>query len=162
MGVIQLSRSAVAQYHWHTAGTLTTSQAALTTSKSAATVDALISTGIVKVTPVDNTVALELRFKGVATDADSNVLNMYAMRDTDHYTLIGTLTLTTGTQTDDTNLFVDTINITSELWTDDIVVMSDAANGIAKVALNTQGHTHFLFIATTLNSTSVIVDYVRV
>ena len=156
----------VRQYHWRPAGTLTTAQAALTTDKSAATVDALTSTGIVKLRPDDGTVALELRFRGLATDADSNVLNIYAMRDPkgvgDHYTLIGTLTLTTGTQTDGTNLFADTVAIASELWIDDIVLMSDVANGIARVALNTQGYTHFLFIATTLGSTSVIVDYCRV
>ena len=158
--------SMVRQYHWRPAGTLTTTQVALTTDKSAATVDALTATGIVKLRPDDGTVALELRFRGLATDADSNVLNVYAMRDPkgtgDHYTLIGTLTLTTGTQTDGTNLFADTVAIASELWIDDIVLMSDAANGIARVALNTQGYSTFLFLCTTLGSTSVIVDYVRV
>ncbi|KKL85645.1 hypothetical protein LCGC14_1040160 [marine sediment metagenome] len=158
---------AVRQYHWRPAGILTTVQAALTTDKSAATVDALTATGIVKLLPDDGTVALELRVRGLASDGDSNVLNVYAMRDPkgtgDHYTLIGTLTLTTGTQIFSTgNLFADTVTIASELWIDDIVLMSDAANGIARVALNTQGYTHFLFIATTLGSTSVIVDYVRV
>ena len=163
---MSLSKPIVIQYAWRAAGTLTTSQAALTTSKSSATVDALTSTGVVKLQPYVSTVALELRFKGVQTDGDSNVIDVHAMRDPkgtgDHYTLIGTLTLTTGTQTDGTNNFVDTITITSELWIDDIVVMSDAANGIARVALNTQGYSHFLFIATTLNSTSIIVDAVRV
>ncbi len=160
------SLSMVRQYHWRPAGTLTTSQAALTTNKSAATVDALTATGVVKVRPDDGTVALEVRVRGLASDGDSNVLNVYAMRDPkgtgDHYTLIGTLTWTTGTQTDGTNLFADTVSIASKLWIDDIVLMSDTANGIARVALNTQGYTHFLFIATTLGSTSVIVDYVRV
>ncbi|KKK84096.1 hypothetical protein LCGC14_2786800 [marine sediment metagenome] len=163
---MNLSIPIVRQNAWKVAGTITTSQAALTTNKSAATVDALTATGVVKLRPNDGSVSLELRFKGLATDADSNVLNVYAMRDPkgtgDHYTLIGTLTLTTGTQTDGTNLFADTAVITSELWIDDIVVMSDAANGIARVALNTQGYTHFLFICTTLASTSVIVDSTRI
>lgn len=161
-----LSKPIVRQYSWRPAGTLTTSQSALTTNKSSAIVDALTSTGVVKIQPDDGTVSLELRFKGDASDEDSNTLNVYAMRDPkgtgDHYTLVAILTLTTGTQTDGTNLFADTISITSELWIDDIVVMNDAANGVARVALNTQGYTHFLFVAPTLGSTSVIIDYVRV
>lgn len=155
------AHSLIGQYPWLQKGVLTTVQAALTTNKSAATVNALTATGIVIVKVDDGTVALDVRFRGVATDADSNVINIYAMVGTDHYTRIAVLTLTTGTQTDGTNLFVDTITIANEKWTDEIAVTSDAANGIAHVALNTHGMSRFLFIATTLNSTSIIVDVRR-
>jgi hypothetical protein len=161
MGWVNIARSGVAQYPWRNAGTLSTAQAALTTDKSAATVNALTSTGTVFVSPTDNTVALDLRFRGGA-DGDSNVISIYAMAGTDHYTKIIDLTLTTGTQTDGTNLFVDTLAGANELWADDIVVLSDAANGIAHVELNTHGYSSFLFIATTLNSSSVLVDWRRV
>lgn len=165
MGFVSRTLAGVSQSPWVVAGTLTTSQAALTTDKSAATVNALTSTGIVKITPANNTPAIDIRFRGV-TDADSNVVNIYAMADPagdgDHYTRIITLTLTTGTQTDGTNLFIDTITSSNEKWVDDIVVVSDAANGIAHVELNTHGYTHFLVIATTLANDSLIVDYRKV
>jgi len=162
---ISLSKLVVLQYDWKTAGTLTTEQAALTTDKSKATVSALTSTGTVIINPTKYTVAFDLRFRGV-TDGDSNVINLYAMRaetTADHYTLITTATLTTGTQTDGTNLFIDTIdNSAFEKWADDIVVVSDAADGIAHMELNTHGYSHFLIIATTLASSSLIIDWARI
>ena len=163
---ISLAKLVVPQYNWKTAGTITTAQAALGNDKSEATVNALTSTGTIIITPTNNTVSFEMRFKG-GTDDQTNVINMYAMRaegdDTDHYKLITTATLTTGTQTDGTNLFIDTIdNSAFEKWGDDIVVLSPEGNNIASIELNTHGYSHFLIIATTLNSSSLIVDYARV
>lgn len=153
----------IAQYEWQQKGILETVQAALTTNKSAATVNALTATGIIVVPSDDGSVALDVRFRGTATALDSNTLVLYGMRnDDDHYTRMGTLTLTTGTQIYSTGvLFVDTITIANEKWVDEIVVVSDADNGIAHISFNTHGFSHFLFIATTLNSTSVIVDTAR-
>ena len=162
---VSLAKLVVLQYDWKTAGTLTTAQAALTTDKSKTTVNNLTSTGRVIITPNNNTVAIDLRFRG-GSDGDINVINLYAMRaetTADHYTLITTATLTTGTQTDGTNLFIDTIdNSAFEKWGDDIVVMSDGANGIAHIELNTHGYSHFMICATTLNSTSLLIDWARV
>jgi hypothetical protein len=158
----QYSRAEVQPQPWNgNPPSITTAHAALTTSKSAATVNALATAYTALIQPDPGTVAIEMRFRVDGSDGDSNVLNLYAMAGaSDHYTLIGTLTLTAGTQVDaDSNLFCDTISIASELWIDDIVILSDAANGIARVALNLQGYTHILAIATTLNSTAVYVDW---
>ena len=80
--------------------------------------------------------------------------------DDDHYTRIATITLTTGTQTDGTYLFIDTISTANEKWTDTIEEVSDAADGIAHVALNTHGYKNFVLLGTTVNST-LYVDVVR-
>ena len=162
---MQYSEKHIKQYDWHNIGNLTTAQAALTTDKSAATVNALTSTGIVIFKADDGAVTYEFRFRG-DTDGDADTLNIYAMRGkSDHYTLIGTLTtLTTGTQTDGTYFFKDTItSLDNEKWgnADDMVAISDAANGIAKLILNTLGYSHFLFIATTLNGEVVYIDAAR-
>jgi hypothetical protein len=150
---------------WETVSlTLTSAQAALTTDKSAATVDALAAAKTAIIDVEDGTVALEVRLRVTGSDGDSNVLNLYAMAgDSDHYTLMGTITTTAGTQVFSSgNLFVDTMTFASELWIDDIIVLSDAADGIARISWNTQGYTKFLLIATTLNSATVHVDYRRV
>lgn len=151
---------AMAQNIYEFGGTITASQTAFTTDKSAATVDALAATKTAFVLPANGTIALDIRFRGVMTNGHSNVLNLYAMRGiADHYTLIATLTLITGTQIYSTgNLFVDTIAISNEKWFDEIVVVSDEANGIARIGFNTHGFSNFVLIATTLNSTSVIVE----
>jgi len=160
---MQYSEKHIKQYDWNEIGNLTTAQAALTTDKSAATVKALTSTGIVIFQADDGAVTYEFRFRG-DTDADADTLNIYAMRgDSDHYTRIGTLVLTTGTQTDGTYLFKDTVVLSNEKWgnADDMVEISDAADGIAKLILNTLGYSHFLFIATTLNGEVVYIDAAR-
>ena len=151
---------AMAQNIYEFGGTITVAQTALTTDKSAATVDALASTKTAFVLPANGTIALDVRFRGLMSDGDDNVLNLYAMRGiADHYTRIATLTLKTGTQLYSSgNRFVDTIVITNEKWYDTIEVINDAANGIARIAFNTHGHSNFVLIATTLNSTSVIVE----
>lgn len=155
------SESHVSQMDWYNVDNLTTEQAALTTDKSASVVDALTSTGIAILTVENGTVAQDFRFRG-GTDGQTAVVNLYAMRGTnDHYTRIATLTLTTGTQTDGTYLFIDTITIANEKWIDDIVAVSDGADGIAQLALNTHGYTKFLFIATTLNPAVLYIDTAR-
>ena len=155
---------AMAQNIYEFRGTITVSQTALTTDKSAATVDDLASTKTAFVLPANGTIAVDIRFRGLMSDGDSNVLNLYAMRGTtDHYTRIATLTLTTGTQLYSSgNRFVDTIVITNEKWFDTIEAISDAADGIARIAFNTHGYSNFVLIATTLNSSSIIVERAQV
>jgi len=158
---MEYSEVHVSQMDWYNIGNLTTVQAALTTDKSADTVHALTSTGIALLRVENGAVAHNFRFRG-GTDGQTTVVNLYAMRGTrDHYTRIATLTLTTGTQTDGTYLFIDTIGVSNEKWVDDIVEVSDGANGIAQLSLNTHGHTRFLFIATTLNPAVLYIDTVR-
>lgn len=150
----------ISQYDWQQKGNISVAGAALTTDKSAATVHALASTTFVRIQAEDGSVALDLRWRG-GSDGDVNIQNLYAMRgDSDHYTLIGTLTLTTGTQTDGSKLFVDTITIANENWVDAIEVISDEANGIAHVSLNTHGYKNFVLLGTTVAST-LYVDAAR-
>ena len=162
---MQYSEKHIKQYDWNEIGNLTTAQAALTTDKSAATVKALTSTGIVIFQADDGAVTYEFRFRG-GTDTQKDTINVYAMRGaSDHYTRIGTLTdLETGTQTDGTYLFKEKIaSLDNEKWgnADDLVAISDENNGIAKLILNTLGCSHFLFIATTLNSAKLYIDAAR-
>ena len=150
----------IAQYKWQKMGNISVAGAALTTDKSAATTHALAATTFVRIKSEDGTVALDLRWRG-GSEGDSNVQNLYAMRSgDDHYTRIVVLTLTTGTQTDGTRLFIDTITKANEKWVDEIVVVSDEANGIGHVSLNTHGYSDFILIGTTVAST-LFVDAAR-
>lgn len=150
------------QYEWKEVGNITTAKSALTTDKSAATINALSAAQTIIITPDDGTVALELRFRGEA-NGKVDVFNLYAMRgDSDHYDLIATISNVCGTQTDGTYFFADTIVLSAEQWIDDIVAVSNATNGIAKVILNTHGYKNFLLIATTLGSAAAYVDAARI
>ena len=149
-------------YEEHLTDTITTSQAALTTDKSATLVDALASTKTAFLRPPNGTIALELRFRGLMADGYVNVLNLYGMRgEEDHYTLMVTLTLKTGTQVYSAgNRFVHTITKTNEKWWDSIDVINDEANGIARVGFNTHGYSDFVLIATSRDpeAESIIVE----
>lgn len=166
MGYGQYSRSAVKQYPWVNQGSMTVQGSALGTDKTAATAHALTSTTYVRIQPNDNTVALELRFRVDGTANLDDVVNLYAMAgNSDSYTLMGTLTITAGTQTDGTYLFCDGIEIANELWIDDIVVLHDegaAGNGIGRICFNCQGYSNFLLVCTDLDNTSILVDSRRI
>ena len=47
-------------------------------------------------------------------------------------------------------------------WPTKIEIMSGFANGMAQFVLNTHGCEKFLFIATTKNSTSILIDVARI
>jgi len=152
-------------YQLNLGGTITVQQAALTTDKSAATVDLLAAANRIIITPSNGSVELDLRFRGVMTNADSNTVVMYAMRgDSDHYKPIATLTLTTGTQIFSSgNLFVDTIGVANRAWPDAIVPEGGGLNGIASLWLNTHGYKKFLFLCTSkaVGTTSIMIDVAR-
>lgn len=153
------------QTKWHNAGTLSVQGSALTTDKTAATAHALTDGTSVRIQPNDGTVCLELRFRGDGTADLDDVVNLYAMSGTDSYTLMGTLTLTLGTQSDGTYNFFDGVEIANELWIDDIVVLHDegsAGNGIGRLCFNCHGYSDFLLVVTDLDNTSILVDYRRV
>ena len=85
------------------------------------------------------------------------------MRGDDHYTRIITLATTAGTQTDGANYFIHSITSSAEKWVDDIVVVSDGANGIAHLELNTHVYSKFLIIATSLTADSTLyIDWARI
>jgi len=147
------------QREWSNAGVLTTAQVALTTDKSKDTVEALTSTGIAVVEISSGAPAMSFRFR-TGANADSNVLNVYAMRGDDHYALIGTITVTGGTQVavSGTSVFCDTVAITAstEVWPTPLAAISQTNNSIAEFALNMHGVSKLLFIATTLASSMLI------
>ena len=156
---------AIGQESYRLIGTLTAQGSALTTDKSAATVEALATTQCATLVAEDGSVALDIRVRGVMTDDDENVLTVYAMRgDADHYTRIVVLTWTAGTQVySGTNVFADTVAKANEKWPDTIKLVSDGANGIARAFLNTHGYRRFAFILTTkaVGTTSVMLESAR-
>lgn len=93
---------------------------------------------------------------------------LYAMADPhnrgDHYRLMGTITIVTGSQVDgNTYYFADDISIASEKWIDDIVLLTTTGdNDIGSVAFNTQGYTDFVLVCTTLGSTAIFTDFRRI
>lgn len=163
MGIKNYSSEYAQQYNWKNEGTISSAQSALTTDKSAALINALATAKRVIVTVDDGTVAQNFRFR-CSADADSNVINVYAMRgDDDHYQLVATLTLTGGSQVVSTQVFVDTIVLTAstDVWPTEISINSRANNSVALVSLKTHGYKNFLFIATTLGSAALVVEKAR-
>jgi len=160
------SNASVQQTRWESTSAISVARSALSTDKSTETVAALASTKVVFIDIEDLCPALRLRFKGVASNNDSNVLNIYGVFDPDEagddYQLLVTATLTMGQQTDGTNLYADTVATSNEAWVDDIIPLSGNTDDIGGLWFNTQGLSKIAIIATTLNSTSVIVDYARV
>ena len=158
MAILQYVLQASKQYPWEAAGSITTTQAALTTAKDSVTVNALAAAVKVIINPVDLQVATELRFI-TDDDADANVLNLYAMAgDTDFYKLIATITLTGGTTVapGTSKVFCDTLVLTAEKWPTSMKAMSPIANDIAGISLNVHGYKNFLLIATTLANTLTV------
>ncbi len=145
-------------------GRITSAQVALTTDKSAATIDTLDTAKTAIIDVEDGSVALELRFRCTGVDNVSDTLNLYYMAgDDDHYALMGTLVIKNGTQTDGTHTFYDGITFSAEKWPDDIVPLDRTdLDDIARLSFNTHGNRKFLLIATALNNTAVYVDYRRV
>jgi len=151
-------------YEWENQGSITSQQDALGADKSAATVDALDDAKKIIYEATYRTVSVEMRFKGDMVDGQTNVIDMLAMRGaSDDYIPIATLTITTGTQTDGVNLYVDKIVDTVKFqWPSNVEIMSNENNGIARVAWNIHRYRKFLFIATTLNSNSILIDTSRI
>ncbi len=153
----------VDQYEWNPVPpTLTTAQAALGTDRSAATVEALTSTGIAIIEVPNGQPAMHFRFRTEA-DGDANTIELYAMRgENDHYQKVAILTITGGTQVDgDVGVFCDTVAISAntEVWPTALAASpTTGANGIALFSLNTHGYKKFLFIATTKAGASFQID----
>ena len=150
-------------YNWENQGSITSQQSALGADKSAAVVNALDDAKKIIYEATYRTVAVEMRLKGDMVDGQINVIDMLGMRgDSDDYIPIATLTITTGTQTDGTNLYVDKIVDTVKFqWPSNVEIMSNENNGVARISFNTHRYKKFLFIATTLNSNSISIDAAR-
>lgn len=109
-----------------------------------------------------NSEFLEISSRVVGSDGHGNVTELYASRDTnDDYVHVATLTWTAGTciARGGTELWNDTLVITEVDKSFEAVSSHGVgANEMAKAYLNTNGYSRFLFIASTLNSTSIIVE----
>ena len=105
---------------------------------------------------------LEVSSRVVGTDGHGNVTDLYASRGVnDDYVHVATLTWTAGTciVRGGSQLWSDTLAVT-EIDKSFEVVSSHGtgANEMAKAYLNTNGYSRFLFIVSTLASTSLIVE----
>ncbi len=156
-------RQEVVSSGWVDLGTISVSQTALATTQFAVAVaETLAATKIIKKPVPYGAAKVEMRFYGTATDADSNVINIYGKRDNDsYYQLLLTLTLVTGTAQKGAG---------TELWADGITETKDFSpeiaggvihvndNSIGRYFFKPGGYKDLLIIATTLNSTNIGVE----
>ncbi len=154
--MLNYSVPAVDQHPWVPMKSLTTVQAALGTDKSETTVQALTATGISRYLVGDLVSAISLRFR-TGADANGDILNLYALRDSldgvdGHYELVCGITLTGGKQVNPDGVFCDTAVVvgTTEVWPTSLAFSSQADDSVAKLTFNTHGYKEFLLIATTL------------
>ena len=147
---------------WNAVGTITTASTTFgVTSRDVATVDALATAYTVKLTPpLPGPYGMLLRFRSDGSEDDANVLEMWSARGSnDHYRRIAILTLAQGTQIDSGSIyFNDTITPSEEDGHHDGEEQNLTANRIAHYYCRVFGCDRFVFIATTLASTTVYVD----
>ena len=93
------------------------------------------------------------------------MLELYAASTSDsnpdHYRHFAQLTTLVGTQEYGSNKFIDTITPVSN-WLTKKGAVSPANNTFGSYVLNTHGHSNILVIASTLNSTTLGVEYKKV
>lgn len=156
-------RQEVIPTSWQDLGVISVADTAWATTEFAAgVVENLLSTIVLLADIPHGAQNVEMRFYGTASDADSNVINIYGRRKDDgYYQLLATLTLTTGTAQK---------GAATELWADGIAETKDftpgVAGGVIHVNDNTIGRYFFkpggyeklAIIVTTLGSTDVGVE----
>lgn len=146
---------------WVCAGSITAESTALAaTGRAVATADATGATKVVVVRHADaRPRAMLLRFRSDGSNNVDSVLNLYAARGPDDYTLVATLTITQGQQLDSgTIYFVDTIVATAEETLLDGEEGICTTDQIAQYYMRTMGFDRFLFQATDLDTTTVYID----
>lgn len=148
---------------WTNVGSIDTATTAFTaTGRASATVEATEDILILNsaAAPTGVPKAYLLRFRTDSTEDDTNVVEVLVCRKgTDHYNRIAALTITQGQQLDTGSIyFADTITPASEdaLFDGE---ESNLANYIGHYYVRTLGFEKFVFQVTTLNSTTVYVDY---
>jgi len=154
------------QYFWQSGGTITSQQDLLgAAALTHAAVEALADTKKVIITIPQGWLAGELRFYSDAADNTSDVIELYAAATSDskpdHYRHVAQITLTNGTQVYGSNTFIDTV-VGVSTWLTDKGSVSPANNTFGSYALNLHGHGSLLVIASTLNSTTLGLDYKKV
>lgn len=165
--------SHVKQYPWENAGSITVAEGALASDKRDETsVAALAATKTIIWTPDDGVVAAAIRVRTIGAENDVNVIEMYAAAAEPsgairHYSRVATLTCLQGTQIHSATIyFNDSIVVTNNCWLSTPVVVQPtvADNHISQYVLNLHGHDRFLFIVSTLDSSTskVYVDVRRI
>lgn len=154
------------QYYWQTGGTITVQQALLGASAlTHAAVKALADANKVLIEIPQGWLAGEFRFFSDSAANTEDVIELYAAAtsdsEPDHYRHFATLTNLVGTQEKGSNKFIDTINAVST-WLTNKGAVSPADNTFASYAMNFHGHGSILVIASTLNSTTIGVEYKKV
>ncbi len=166
MVVSKDKESYLKQYFWLTGGTITSAQALLgAAALTHAAVKALADTKKVLIEIPQGWLSEELRFFSDAAANTEDVIELYAAATTDsnpdHYRHFAQVTLTVGTQEYDSNKFHDTVVAVSN-WLTKKGAVSPANNTFGSYALNLHGHGSILAIASTLNSTTLGIDYKKI
>ncbi len=153
------------QYYWQSGGTITVQQALLGASAlTHAAVKALANKVLIKIP--QGWLAMELRFFSDSAADTSDVLQLYAAASSDskpdHYRHFAQLTNLVGTQDYGSNKFIDTITPANEQWITRNNEVSPANNTFGSYVVNAHGHGNILVIVSTLNSTTIGVDFKKV
>ena len=155
------------QYYWQAGGTIISAQALLGASAlTHAAVEALAAAKKVIIEIPQGWLAMELRFYSNAAANTKDVLELYAAITSDsrpdHYRHFAQLTNLVGTQVYGSNKFIDTISPAAEQWMTRNNEVSPANNTFGSYVLNTHCHNKILVIASTLNSTTLGIEYKKV
>ncbi len=161
------SESYLKQYYWQSGGIITVQQALLGASAlTHAAVKALANANKVLIKIPQGWLAMELRFFSDSAADTSDVIQLYAAASSDskpdHYRHFAQLTNLVGTQEYGANKFIDTITPANEQWITRCNEVSPANNVFGSYVLNTHGHGNILVIASTLNSTTIGVEFKKV
>ncbi len=154
------------QYYWQSGGEITSAQALLGASAlTHAAVKALTATKKVLIEIPQGWLATELRFYSDAAANTEDVLELYAASTSDsqpdHYRHFAQLTTLVGTQEYGSNKFIDTIT-PIDMWLSRNKAITPANNTFASYVANTHGYSHILVIASTLNSSTLGINYKKV
>lgn len=155
------------QYYWQPGGKITTVQALLgAAALTHAAVEALADAKKVLIIIPQGWIAMELRFYSDSADNTSDVLELYAASTSDsrpdHYRHFAQLTNLVGAQEYGSNKFIDTITPNLEQWLTKPKEVSPANNTFASYVFNTHGYSSILAIASTLNSSTVGIEYKKI
>ena len=155
------------QYYWQLGGTITVQQALLgaaALTHAAVKVLPAAGKGVIIEIP-QGWLAEELRFYSDSAAGTTDIVELYAAStsdsEPDHYRWFAQLTLTVGTQEYNSNKFHDTVVAVSE-WLTKKGAVSPANNTFGSYALNSHGYSHILVIASTLNSSTLGIDFKKV
>ena len=146
---------------WVVAGSITTQHDDLgVTNKDVATVDAIVSTAIIKIVPrKPGAYAMLLRFRSDEADGTDDILQMYAARGNDFYSRIAQLTTVVGLgNADGDNHFIETITPAEEDGMYDAEEQNLTDNRTGHYYVRIFGNDRFVILASELDSGVLYCD----